>query len=115
MENKLYVKDMREGRIYEVIEKMGEGWYRCYDLADMNYANNSTLYVEYNGDKPVDEVLIESNNLKDLVDFYMSDNGVIVGYVKINNKYGGHKYIPATFIDRFDNNKEKLVCLEKYY
>ncbi len=114
MENKLYVKDTREGRIYEVKEKMGEGWYRCYNLADMNYANNSTLFVECNGEKNPDEVLVTSNNLSELVDVYMEDdNGITYGYVKIKNKFGGHKYIPATFIGK--DNKEHLLCLEVYY
>lgn len=113
MENNiLYVKDTREGRIYEVIEKMGEGWYRCYDLKDMNYANNSTVYVEYNGKRNPDEVLITSNKLSELVDVYMEDEGTTFGYVKVKNKFGGHKYIPATFIDK--DNKEHLLCLEVY-
>ena len=108
MKTKMYIKDTRSGKIYEMMEKLGPGWYRCYDLQNMN----ETCFVEYNGKRDPNTVLIESDNLKELVDVYAKNGKYVYGFVKVKNEFGADNYIAATIIN--DDGTEMLVAKWTY-
>ncbi len=76
---------------------------------------NKTKFVEVNGDADPNLELVTSNSLQDLVDVYGhfdSEAKHVIGYVKVKNKYGFNKFIPATYLD--DAKKEHLICQYVY-